>query len=195
MAEELSNATLYFGYGSNLWKHQMQQRCPTSKYLGIARLSGYRWIINTRGYANIVEISKQEQESPHAHTDEVWGLVYSLQQDDEDNLDVNEGIPTAYTKEDLKVDFWSANKNKRPDTEEKPRQVEMLVYINRKQTSPHKPKQEYIYRMNMGIKDAVKEGMPTGYVDKVMRKFIPDLEDEGVAEVARKQALVFEDER
>jgi hypothetical protein len=47
--------TLYFGYGSNLWLHQMQLRCPTSQYLGVARLPNYRWIINDRGYANVVE--------------------------------------------------------------------------------------------------------------------------------------------
>ena len=93
------------------------------------------------------------------------------------------------------VDYWPAHNGKTPRVREKPKQVGMLVYINRKMTAPDKPKKEYIYRMNMGIKDAVKEGMPKGYVDKVMRKFIPDLEDKGVKEVARKQALVFEDER
>jgi hypothetical protein len=36
--------TLYFGYGSNLWLHQMQLRCPTSQYLGVARLPNYRLI-------------------------------------------------------------------------------------------------------------------------------------------------------
>jgi len=195
MADNLSNPTLYFGYGSNLWKHQMQQRCPTSKYLGVARLNGYRWIINSRGYANVVEIEKEKQDHLESYKDEVWGLVYNLQERDEDRLDGNEGVPIAYTKEDLTVDYWPAHNGKPPNVKEKPKQVDMLVYINRKMTSPDKPKKEYIYRMNMGIKDAVKEGMPKGYVEKVMRKFIPDLEDKGVEVVARKQALEFEDER
>lgn len=105
-------------------------------------------------------------------------------------------MPRAYTKEDLKVDFWPVqNDGKVPDTQRKAKQVDMLVYINRKMTVPDKPKKEYIYRMNMGIKDAVKEGMPKAYVDKVMRRFIPDLEDKSVAVMAEKQALVFEDER
>jgi hypothetical protein len=30
--------TLYFGYGSNLWKQQMDRRCPENKFLGTARL-------------------------------------------------------------------------------------------------------------------------------------------------------------
>ncbi|TKA64306.1 hypothetical protein B0A49_08227 [Cryomyces minteri] len=51
-----SNMTLYFGYGSNLWLHQMARRCPDSTYKGIARLDGHRWIINKRGYANVVSV-------------------------------------------------------------------------------------------------------------------------------------------
>jgi hypothetical protein len=48
----------------------------------------------------------------------------------------------------------------------------------------------------MGIRDAVKAGVPEGYVEEVMRKFIPEIKDEGeVVEVAEKQALEFEDER
>ena len=103
-------------------------------------------------------------------------------------------MPIAYTKEDLKVDFWQTHDGKALSVDEKPKQREMLVYINRKATSPDKPKKEYIYRMNMGIKDAVEEGVPREYVEKVMRKFIPDQEDQDVAKVAWKQALAFEDE-
>jgi len=194
MASTDSNATLYFGYGSNLWQHQMQQRCPTSKYLGIARLNGYRWIINERGYANVVKIAKDADEK-HSYKDEVWGLVYSLQAEDEEDLDGNEGVPIAYTKEDLEVDFWRARDGKKPKVTEKPQQVEMLVYINRKQVTSDKPKHEYIYRMNMGIKDAVKEGMPEKYVEQVIRKFIPEAGGKVVELTAEKWALVYEDER
>ena len=169
----------------------MIQRCPTSKYLGIARLNSFRWIINDRGYANIVQTSTPEE----ASSDEVWGLVYSLQHSDEKNLDVNEGVPIAYTKEYISVDFWPVHNNKAPDMKDKPQRSKMLVYIDRKRIAGDKAKKEYIYRMNMGIKDALKEGMPKQYLENVMRKFIPDVEDETVAKVAKKQALLFEDER
>ncbi|KAI6885437.1 hypothetical protein KC318_g15691 [Hortaea werneckii] len=173
-----SRTTLYFGYGSNLWKEQMHSRCPSSKYLGIARLNGYRWIINKRGYANVVETESEKKDDAHSYDDEVWGLVYSLEQEDEDKLDGNEGVPIAYTKENLTVDYWPAKEDgSAPVTEEKPAQTEMLVYINRELTKPHEPKEEYIYRMNMGIKDALKEGMPQGYVDQVMREYIPDRDE------------------
>ena len=45
----------YFGYGSNMRKDQMIQRCPQSKFIGIGCLDGWRWQINERGYANVVE--------------------------------------------------------------------------------------------------------------------------------------------
>lgn len=195
-AESMSNTTLYFGYGSNLWQHQMEQRCPTSKYLGVARLNDYRWIINSRGYANVVEIQEEltMQDSAAAsgkkYMNEVWGLVYSLEEADEKRLDRNEGVPVAYTKEVLEVDFWDKMSGKK-----RPEKSRQLVYINRNLTEPDEPMEEYVYRMNMGIKDALKEGVPKGYVDAVMRRFIPVVEDERVEVVARRQALEFEDER
>lgn len=145
MAVNLSKSKVqsYFGYGSNLWKDQMKERCPTSTYLGIARLNGYRWIINERGYANVVE-TFETQKGP---TNEVWGLVFELQPTDEDKLDINEGVPEDYTKEDLTVDFWPERGDKTPKVEDRAQKIEMLVYINRKRLEPSVPKKEYIYRM------------------------------------------------
>ena len=174
----------------------MLQRCPKSEYMGIARLNGYRWIINDRGYANVVE-NKADLAEKRSASNEVWGLVYRLQPDDEAGLDINEGVPVAYTKEDLLVEFWPARDSGKmaPDMQDNPQEVKMLVYVDRKRVRPDKPRKEYIYRMNLGIKDALKEGMPREYVDGVMRMFIPDQEeDEEVAIFARQQALRFEDE-
>jgi hypothetical protein len=185
-----SNTTIYFGYGSNLWKDQMIKRCPTSSYIGIARLNGYRWLINNRGYANVV----QPKPDNKTDVDVVWGLVYSLQPEDEERLDINEGVPYAYIKEMLTVDYWSATNASKPDTDREAVETKMLVYIDRKRVKPDRPKKEYIYRMNMGIRDAVAEGMPQNYVDEVMRSFIPDAEDREVEQFAKQQAVFFEDE-
>lgn len=195
-----SNSTVYFGYGSNLWRSQMGQRCPTSAYLGIARLNNYKWIINERGYANVVQINRRHSKADAAksYEDEVWGLVYTLQTNDEKRLDRNEGVPFAYTKEVLECDFWAVEDGAGPaNVTEKPKQTGMLVYINRDMVDPSEPKREYIYRMNMGINDAVKEGVPKSYVERVMRKFIPENElvMGEVENAARKQAAEFEDEK
>ncbi|KAI0882300.1 uncharacterized protein GGS22DRAFT_196013 [Annulohypoxylon maeteangense] len=45
----------YFAYGSNLSPAQMLDRCPSSPPIGLAHLSGWTWLINERGYANIIQ--------------------------------------------------------------------------------------------------------------------------------------------
>jgi gamma-glutamylcyclotransferase len=71
-----------------------------------------------------------------------------------------------------------------------------LVYINRGAVTPSKPKEEYVYRMNMGIQDAIEKGVPEGYVEEVMRKYIPEMEEVGeVVEVAKRQATESGNER
>jgi len=187
----------------------MEQRCPDSEYQGVARLNDYKWLINERGYANVVQLSRPKSEiqedSPSAtmhfakakpYEDEVWGLVYSLQPSDEARLDRNEGVPIAYTKEWLVCDFWPVEDGSGPaNVTAEPKRKDMLVYINREQVTPSAPKKEYIYRMKKGIDDAVEEGVPGKYVERVMRKFIPESGvGEDVKGLARRQAVEFEDE-
>lgn len=196
MSSETSSPTIYFGYGSNLWLHQMDIRCPTSTYLGVARLNNYRWMINDRGYANVVEVSSASSSN---YKNVVFGLVYSLEAEDEKRLDRNEGVPIAYTKEDLECDFWEAKDGAKVDVSKSPTESKkMLVYIDRKRTTDDKPKEEYIYRMNKGIDDAIRKGVPTKYVDDVMRKFIPADDDSEGSEItatkAHQQAVEFIDE-
>ena len=47
--------SFYFAYGSNLHLAQMAQRCPGSKFVGKATLSGYEWQIYSRGVANVIK--------------------------------------------------------------------------------------------------------------------------------------------
>lgn len=199
----LVHTTIYFGYGSNLWLHQMDLRCPTSDYLGVARLNGYKWIINERGYANVVEAEDSKTESPISGNEKyenvVFGLVYSLQPDDEVALDKNEGVPISYTKEHLVCDFWPSEHGNPVDVQhDTSTEKKMLVYIDRTRITDSKPKKEYIVRMNNGIKDAIKKGVPEAYVKAVMRRFIPapetsidGLEEE---EQAMRQAVMFVDD-
>lgn len=195
----------------------MRIRCPTSQYLGIARLKNYRWIINDRGYANVVEIGEEQrarvvvraddtdnravvegEEGKGQYDEVVFGLVYSLKKEDERRLDKNEGVPIAYTKESLCCDFWSSPTGGWVDVSEPPTSTKnMLVYIDRVRITPDKPRKEYVYRMNQGIADAVKMGVPKEYVKHVMREYIPVEEEEArksMEEFAANQAAQFKDE-
>jgi hypothetical protein len=115
---------------------------------------------------------------------------------DESALDVNEGVPFAYTKETIAVDFWASVDGRCPiDVTREGSKRDMLVYIDCERTEDDKPREEYIFRMNMGIKDGIEEGIPKEYVDRVLRLFIPEVGRKEVEEIARKQALSFQDEK
>ena len=139
--------TKHFAYGSNLWFKQMDTRCPENKRIGKGKLKDYRWIISSRRYANIVE----------SKGDYVIGYVYELNPDDEKRLDKKEGAGDAYTREYLKIEVG----------EEK---YECLVYIDRKRTTEGKPWDEYVTRINNGVKDSLND--EDIYVEKYIREFI-----------------------
>ena len=140
---------LHFAYGSNLSFVQMDSRCSKNIKLGIGILYGYRWIISSRGYANVVK----------SDSDYVMGRIYKINKRDEDNLDEKEGynsVPSCYDKEILPIitDGISCN---------------CFVYVDPViQEGP--PKNEYIDRINLGLVDSE---FPTAYVEKYIRSKIP----------------------
>jgi len=138
----------YFGYGSNLSKEQMAIRCPESKYYTSGTLSGYSWLINTRGYASIKP----------SNSDFVLGEIFTLSQQDVDYLDIYESVEEGmYLKTNLSVETSKGT-------------IDCLVYIASDST-PGIPQEEYIERINLGIKSA---NLPDDYVQKAIRPFIPE---------------------
>lgn len=127
---------LYFAYGSNLSPEQMAHRCPDSIFLGKATLCGYRWQVNERGRANIVEVpaepapgkkagrgssssrssgrSRDRDDDDHsaATTTVVEGLLYAISEFDERLLDQYEGVKKGrYEKFGAQVDFEPVRDN------------------------------------------------------------------------------------
>ncbi len=78
----------YFAYGSNLNFEQMAYRCPEATAVGTAKLEGYELAFR-RGYLTILP---KEDAS-------VEGLIWSVTDHDESQLDCYEGYPTFYDKE------------------------------------------------------------------------------------------------
>lgn len=138
---------LYFAYGSNLWREQMHRRCPGHRLIGPACLTGYRWIITSRGYASIIA-------SP---TDRVEGLLYELSPTDEQELDRYEGVEqSCYFKQQVTVQREGI-------------EISCMTYID-PVSDEGTPRTEYIGRINRGIADA---GLSPGYVNRYLRGFIP----------------------
>jgi gamma-glutamylcyclotransferase len=190
MQESSSNGPrLYFAYGSNLSLYQMRTRCPTSSYYDLGILPSWRWIISKRGYANIVRVSGDEKEKGGEKEERVWGMLYTLEPADERLLERAEGVPYSYEKEVLDIDLISSADGSKIRQEEK---VKALVYVDYKRTAPSTSKEEYIFRMNRGIRDAVAKGMDVSYVEKVMRPFIREEglpEDENVEDPFLPEAV------
>lgn len=114
------------------------------------------WFINDRGYANIIP-------SPG---DIVYGLVFKLTAEDESSLDTEEcpDYEKFYFPVDLIPKINAGNKCS----------VNSLIYIDVEMKSKSVPLKEYIYRMNMGIVDGLKEGIPADYIKKYIRPLIPE---------------------
>lgn len=81
---------LYFAYGSNLNKGQMQYRCPRAEPLGAAYLVGWRLVF--RGVADIEEGDEM---------DLLPVGIWSITEECEQSLDVYEGRPHLYDQVEL----------------------------------------------------------------------------------------------
>lgn len=133
----------------------MRARCPSHTFVGTGVLAGHRWIISTRGYANVVASA--------AASDVVWGVVYTLAGTDEARLDQAEGVSAGcYAKQLLSVAITTG--------ELTGRELTALVYVDPRVESG-KPHDEYIVRINRGLADCA--GIPVDWVDAVIRPFIP----------------------
>ncbi|KAF4510346.1 hypothetical protein G6O67_002239 [Ophiocordyceps sinensis] len=98
VTQETRHEVLYFAYGSNMSTAQMRQRCPHSTPVGLGLLQGWTWIINERGYANVVATVDVEEAEAEPKAKGVYGLLYLLPPQDEERLDGYEGVPWAYEK-------------------------------------------------------------------------------------------------
>ena len=138
---------LYFAYGSNMGQEQMNKTCSDHQYFGNGILKGFRWIISTRGYANIIK----------SDGDEVHGVIYKLSASDELSVEEYEGIRCgSYRKEIKKVEIDKTI-------------YRCLVYIDPNEAEG-KPKEEYINLINKGVADAE---LPQEYVERYIRKYLP----------------------
>lgn len=86
-------ALYYIAYGSNLNLKQMEKRCPTAKVIATTTLKDFQLLFC--GYATIIEKRGKS----------VQVSVWSIEKDDELNLDVYERFPDLYRKENVKINI------------------------------------------------------------------------------------------
>ncbi|GGH25223.1 hypothetical protein GCM10007036_32200 [Alsobacter metallidurans] len=129
---------LYFAYGSNMDRVAMEQRCPRSTIVGLARLPRHRFMIMAEGYASVVRDPRRT----------VHGVLWDLALSDIPALDRYESLHTGlYTKINQPVVTPGGARR-------------ALVYVGRTDR-PGKPKPGYLEGVVAAARAA---GLPADYV-------------------------------
>lgn len=93
---------LYGTYGSNMNLEQMSHRCPKSKVMGIGTLEDYKLTFRGR-YKGVANIEPCKDRS-------VPIVLWEITEDCETALDLYEGYPNLYIKEEVEVKRKGENK-------------------------------------------------------------------------------------
>lgn len=167
---------------------QMAQRCPGSVFKGPAILDSFRWHINERGVANVLN-----SESNHS----VEGLLYTVTPKDESALDRYEGVSKGFYQKHLAMvsvnphgqftDFKTARlalllKQRRQEIGDSSHdrtsrrslwtKVPALVYVSEDYIRDGPIRDEYIPRMQNAVNDAVSLGVSKPFVNKSIASFL-----------------------
>lgn len=124
---------LYIAYGSNLNLAQMASRCPSAAIYAKGILNNWELVYRgskTNSHATIIRKPKST----------VPVLVWEIQPDDENRLDIYEGYPHYYYKKDIMV-YVEGKKKK------------AMVYIMDEKHPPGKPSRRYIETIRQGYID------------------------------------------
>jgi gamma-glutamylcyclotransferase len=200
--------TLLLCYDTNLWRRQMARRFPAAKLIGVARLRHWRWQINERGVANMVESAPPPYSPATARwlgplmggdgsgredNERVYGTVYELGPGDEERLDA--AMDKSHSKQSSWVELWSFEEqggNHKVDILKRARRAKVVFQVDRDHTTDAKGKcsPSIAYRMTQGAHDLADMGVPKGYLDECVRSFLPTT-DSSDAKLAVQQAMLM----
>ena len=90
----------YLAYGSNLSVQQMLHRCPDAVYVGISEIKDCRLLFRGSLTGSYLTIEKKKGRV-------VPVVVWKVSAEDEEALDMYEGYPRFYRKEELQVEVKS----------------------------------------------------------------------------------------
>ena len=138
---------LYIAYGSNLNLAQMAARCPSASIYAAGLLNN--WELIYRG----------TQTNSHATIRRKKGsfvpvLVWKIQPRDEARLDIYEGYPRYYFKQNVMVDINGKKKK-------------AMVYIMDERQLPGRPSLQYIRTIRKGYLD---NSFDMGYFEESLEK-------------------------
>ena len=145
----LIEESLYFAYGSNMDKQQMEERCHGSIYVGVAYLQNYKFVLDSAGTASIVPNKDSIVE----------GALWLVNPADKEELDKYEGVntkPPCYTKQNVLIEL---NHEK----------AEALVYISNRDILDKTIKKDYIEKV---YNASIEVGISKKYIQDNIAKYL-----------------------
>lgn len=125
----------YIAYGSNLNKWQMSRRCTNATAVGIGLLKDYQLAFKGSKTGAYLTIERAKGQT-------VPVGVWFVNPVDEKRLDMYEGYPDFYTKEEITIDMLCLNERGVPNGTYKT--IEAFVYIMNKDAKIKEPDDWYI---------------------------------------------------
>jgi len=86
---------IYFAYGMNMDRQDMEHTCPVSEFLGLGVLHDHRLLYKGYGHADVVP----------AEIRAVPVAIFEISESDEAHLDIREGYPSYYIKKQVTVEM------------------------------------------------------------------------------------------
>lgn len=133
----------YFAYGSNLSHKAMAMRCPTAKPVGKGVLNDYQLVYRGGSYGYLTVEPKKGSSVPIG--------VWEIEERDEKNLDMYEGYPRLYCKENMTipVNRFVSGKSVKQESED----ITGLIYVMNDGYKKARPTQEYLFVCLAGYMD------------------------------------------
>lgn len=148
---------LYFAYGSNMDFRQMRDRCPSVRFLAVAKLPGHRLDFTRRSNPRQCGVADVVVDD----VGEVWGVVYDIAETDLGRLDWSEGYRPG--REAHLNSYFRDQRHVLRDGDEK---SPLLVWIYLANREPDPPRPNSAYK-GLIVDGAVFWHLPSDYIEKL----------------------------
>ena len=147
----------YFAYGSNMIFPQMSERCPSSRFAGIAVLPNHRLAFTRKSVKRGCGVADAVRETGQT----VWGVMYDISEADFDNVDKSEGYRPGREKNS----YWRRECIVLVEGDER-RPLKVCTYFGDPEPNPPLPNRSY--------KDTILSGarhwrLPNRYIEELER--------------------------
>ncbi len=137
----------YVAYGSNLNLAQMALRCPTARVYGVGSLNNWELLYRGNPQNSHATIARKKGSS-------VPVLLWEIEDGDERSLDMYEGYPRYYFKQNVMVSIGGRKKK-------------AMVYIMNTARHPGRPSDPYVRTIREGYLD---NGLDMTYLDESLER-------------------------